>query len=224
MLDAWLNATTEMDPLKRKMVAPIVMASVDWVAGVVINEPPSCSIDEPPDNVEIQAGDSISYSGTAIDNDGTIIGYAWSFAGGSPASANVEDPGLVNYEEAGVYLTTFSAEDNAGATCAAASITVTVLETDTFTIGGNVSGLAGTGLVLQNNGEDDLTINADGSFTFPKAIEDGSAYTISVLTQPDGPGEICSIFNGSGTVSGENIGNVTVACVSEELIFEDSFE
>jgi hypothetical protein len=31
MLDAWLNATTAMDPLKRTMVSPIVMASVDWI-------------------------------------------------------------------------------------------------------------------------------------------------------------------------------------------------
>jgi hypothetical protein len=224
MLDAWLNATTEMDPLKRKMVAPIVMDSVDWVAGIVINEPPTCSIDDPSDSIEIQTGDSVNYAGTAIDNDGTIVSNAWSFPGGSPASAEIEDPGLVSYEDAGVYITTFSAEDDAGAACSSASITVTVLEPDTFTIGGSVSGLFGTGLVLQNNGEDDLTINSDGSFTFPTAVDDGSVYTISVLTQPDGPDEICSISKGSGTVSGEDVGNVSVACVSEELIFEDSFE
>jgi len=78
--------------------------------------------------------------------------------------------------------------------------------------------------VLQNNGGDDLKINADGGFTFPTTLYDGSSYDISVLTQPDGPDEICSISNGSGTVSGENISKVSVACVSEELIFEDSFE
>jgi hypothetical protein len=31
MLDAWLNATTAMDPLQRTMVSPIVMASVEWI-------------------------------------------------------------------------------------------------------------------------------------------------------------------------------------------------
>ncbi len=31
MLDAWLNATTAMDPLKRTMVSPIVMASAEWI-------------------------------------------------------------------------------------------------------------------------------------------------------------------------------------------------
>ena len=224
MLDAWLNATTEMDPLKRKMVAPIVMASADWVAGAVINEPPTCSIDSPPDSIEIQEEDNVTYAGTAIDSDGSIVSYAWSFAGGNPASASVEDPGLVNYEEAGVYLTTFSAEDNSGAACFAASITVTVLEPDTFTIGGSVSGLAGTGLVLQNNGGDDLAINLDGDFTFVTALEADTAYAVTILTQPIDLVQTCSISNGSGTVSSENIYNVSVACVSEELIFEDSFE
>ena len=37
--------------------------------------------------------------------------------------------------------------------------TVTVLDPDTSTIGGNVSGLVGTGIILQNNGGDDLLIN-----------------------------------------------------------------
>jgi hypothetical protein len=35
MLDAWLNAVTEMDPSGRTMVAPVVMASADWVAEAV---------------------------------------------------------------------------------------------------------------------------------------------------------------------------------------------
>lgn len=35
-----------------------------------------------------------------------------------------------------------------------------------YTIGGTISDLSGT-LVLQNNNSDDLTVSADGSFTFP---------------------------------------------------------
>jgi hypothetical protein len=38
--------------------------------------------------------------------------------------------------------------------------------TPTFTIGGTVSGLAGTGLVLENNSGDDLSVGANGTFTF----------------------------------------------------------
>ncbi len=88
MLDAWLNAVTEMDPLKRTMVAPVVMASAEWV-GAAVNDPPTCKIDVPAGNVEVQVTDSVNYSGTASDSDGTIVSYAWSFAGGNPATANV---------------------------------------------------------------------------------------------------------------------------------------
>ncbi len=38
MLDAWLNATTAMDPMKRTMVSPIVMASVEWIGEPVSEE------------------------------------------------------------------------------------------------------------------------------------------------------------------------------------------
>ena len=36
----------------------------------------------------------------------------------------------------------------------------------TYSIGGTVSGLVGTGLVLQNNGADNLTFTVSGAFTF----------------------------------------------------------
>ena len=40
--------------------------------------------------------------------------------------------------------------------------------TMTYTIGGTVSGLTGTGLVLQDNGGNNLTVSANGSFKFTK--------------------------------------------------------
>jgi hypothetical protein len=55
-------------------------------------------------------------------------------------------------------------------------------QTATYTIAGTVSGLTGTGLVLQNNGTDSLSITADGSFTFSTPIADGSTYNVTVLT------------------------------------------
>jgi len=39
-----------------------------------------------------------------------------------------------------------------------------------YTIGGTVSGLLGTGLVLQDNGGNNLSVSANGSFTFTTAI------------------------------------------------------
>src|ERR1700746_830179 len=43
----------------------------------------------------------------------------------------------------------------------------------TFSIGGTVTGLAGTGLILQDNGTDNLAITGNGSFTFKTAIASG---------------------------------------------------
>ncbi|MGH8500348.1 MAG: DUF1566 domain-containing protein, partial [Methylococcales bacterium] len=86
--------------------------------------------------------------------------------------------------------------------------------TNTFTVGGTVSGLAGSGLVLQNNAGDDLPIGADGTFTFATALTDGSAYDVTVQNQPNNPSQSCTVGNGSGTLSGANITNVMVSCTT----------
>jgi hypothetical protein len=78
-----------------------------------------------------------------------------------------------------------------------------------FTLGGTVSGLSGT-VVLQNNNGDNLTVNVNGSFDFATAVADGSTYAVTVLTQPIG--QTCSVSTGSGTVSGNSISNVAVIC------------
>jgi Galactose oxidase, central domain/Kelch motif len=77
------------------------------------------------------------------------------------------------------------------------------------TVGVNVSGLTGAGLVLQDNGGDSLTITANGSSTFKTAVT--GAYAVTVLTQPIGPAQLCTVVNGSGTATA-NV-TVTVTCV-----------
>ena len=80
------------------------------------------------------------------------------------------------------------------------------------TVGGTVSSLSGSGLVLQNNGGDDLSISADGTFTFATAIADGASYAVTVKTEPTG--QTCAVDNGSGTVAGANVTNVSVTCTT----------
>lgn len=81
--------------------------------------------------------------------------------------------------------------------------------TTTYTVGGTVSGLSGT-VVLQNNGGDDLSLTADGSFTFATTLADAATYAVTVLTQPTG--QTCTVSSGSGTISGANVTSVTVTC------------
>ena len=92
---------------------------------------------------------------------------------------------------------------------------VSVTCVSTYTVGGAITGLIG-GVTLQNNGADDLNLNADGSFSFATALVDGSAYDVSVLTQATN--QICSIANGSGTITGTNVTNVSVTCVSNYTV------
>ncbi len=78
-----------------------------------------------------------------------------------------------------------------------------------FTIGGTVSGLTAGTVVLQNNAGDNLSITADGAFTFSTKVPGGGAYAVSVLTQPPGPD--CAVTSGSGTAAA-NVTNIAVVC------------
>jgi hypothetical protein len=89
--------------------------------------------------------------------------------------------------------------------------------TSTFTVGGTVSGLLGTGLELQNNGGDTLPIGADGAFTFPKALASGATFNVTVRSQPSGPTQACSVGNGAGTVGGGNVTSVVVSCSTSDF-------
>lgn len=58
-----------------------------------------------------------------------------------------------------------------------------------YTISGTVSGLTADGLVLQNNGSDDLNIAKDATtFQFPHNSASGSTYNVTVKQQPVGCG------------------------------------
>jgi len=78
------------------------------------------------------------------------------------------------------------------------------------TIGGTVQGLSGTGLVLQDNGGDSLSVTQNGPFTFATALAAGAAYAVTVSTQP--PSQNCTVTNGTGTAASSNVTNVAVTC------------
>src|SRR5260221_3276672 len=82
----------------------------------------------------------------------------------------------------------------------------------TLTVGGTVSGLTGTRLVLRTNGGNDLAVPDDGAFTFTTTLADAAAYSVAVLTPPAGEG--CSVANGSGSIAGANVTNVVVTCAA----------
>ncbi|KKL24916.1 hypothetical protein LCGC14_2410550 [marine sediment metagenome] len=84
------------------------------------------------------------------------------------------------------------------------------LQITVYFVGGSVSGLSGS-LVLQNNGGDDHAITSNGVFTFDTPLADGAAYDITAAIQPEG--QVCTVSNGTGVVSGSDVTDVLVKCV-----------
>jgi len=110
-----------------------------------------------------------------------------------------------------------SPADTSVADTSVPSDTGTVVETGTpdappatFAVGGTVTGLTGT-LVLLDNGGDSLSVTASGSFTFATKVATNAAYAVTVGTQPSG--QTCTVTGGSGTVAAANVTSVAVACV-----------
>jgi len=102
------------------------------------------------------------------------------------------------------------------------STTLTILDDDRpvsgpghFTIGGTVSGLSGTGLVLRDAlGGETLAVTGNGSFAFPTPRLDATGYDVRVQTQPTNPIQVCTVANGSGTLTGADVTNIAVTCTT----------
>lgn len=90
-----------------------------------------------------------------------------------------------------------------------------VVMAEAHSVGGSVSGLKGQGLQLQLNGAGVLPVNSAGPFTFPKNVEVGQQYTVTVLTQPISPAQTCTVMSGSGVMGSANVTDVSVVCASD---------
>ena len=101
-----------------------------------------------------------------------------------------------------------------GSGIATANVTgIAVACVNSFTVGGNVNGLVGTGLVLQNNKIDNLTATGNGAFNFKTQIPTGTAYSVSVFSQPTAPAQTCAVATGSGSgTATSNVNTVVINC------------
>jgi uncharacterized delta-60 repeat protein len=94
--------------------------------------------------------------------------------------------------------------------------TMTIKDDDTppatFTIGGTVSGLVGSGLALSASGSSITAGN--GPFTMPTQLRDGSTYELRVTQQPSNPLQVCSVTRGSGTIHNANVTDIAVDCAT----------
>jgi Galactose oxidase, central domain len=105
-----------------------------------------------------------------------------------------------------------------GSGIATANVTnVAVTCVNSYSIGGNISGLVGTGLVLENSSDQELLTIKPGSgnqtFGFTNLVPTGTAYTVSISTQPSNPVQTCVITpsTASGTATA-NVTSVVITC------------
>jgi 6-phosphogluconolactonase (cycloisomerase 2 family) len=183
------------------------------------SSPSSTQSGSPPPTTQYSIGGTVAgLAGTGLvlqDNGGDNLAVAKS---GSFTFATKVDSG------AAYAVTVMTQPTNPAQTCtvsggsgtASANVTSVAVSctstAGTVTIGGTVTGLSGTGLVLQDNGGDDLTVSQNGPFTFATALAAGTAYAVTVATQPSSPSQTCTVASGTGTTGSANVTNVAVTC------------
>ena len=85
---------------------------------------------------------------------------------------------------------------------------------DSHILAGTLSGLAGSGLVLQDNAAENLALSANGGFEFDTPVEYGSAYDVSVASQPAQPAQTCQVINGAGIMGDSDVTDIAVSCIT----------
>jgi hypothetical protein len=81
-----------------------------------------------------------------------------------------------------------------------------------YSLSASIQGLNSGGLVLLVNTAQVAVSSGATSISLASMLNSGTAYTVTVQTQPTG--ETCSVTNGSGTISTSNIANVVVNCAA----------
>jgi uncharacterized repeat protein (TIGR03803 family) len=129
----------------------------------------------------------------------TAVAYTSTYA----VTVQTQPTGLTCSVNNGTGTMSSAAVTNIAVTCSA----------NTYTVGGTISGLTASGLVLLDNGGDATTLSANATeFTMNTGVAYGGAYAITVQTPP--MGLVCSVSNGTGTMGAADVTNVSIACAS----------
>jgi hypothetical protein len=157
------------------------------------------------------AGLAVGQQVTLLDNGAnpTIVTSNGGFTFKTPVAFNGSYSVTVQTQPTGEICTV---SDGAASAVIANTTAVTVAcSSESFSIGGTVSGLGeALQVTLLNNGADPLTIEANGSFTFNTPLVYNGAYTVTVGTQPTG--QACTVTSGSATNITAPVNSVTVTC------------
>lgn len=147
---------------------------------------PTGTITSPSSNVTITAGQSVVFSGTGTDPDGTITAYSWTFPGGSPSTSSLANPGNVIYSTQGSFTATLTVTDNAG---------LTDPNPPTRKITVNPVGGIATPTLVQHISKD-AGITSSSSLTFPASNTAGN--WIGVVIRAGKAGQVLTVSDSRG--------------------------
>jgi len=150
--------------------------------------------------VLVNGGDTLAVKpGASSFTMPTTVAYTSAYA----VTVQTQPTGLTCSVSNGTGTMSSAAVTNIAVTCSA----------NTYTVGGTISGLTASGLVLLDNGGDATTLSANATqFTMNTGVAYGSAYAITVQTPPTGL--VCPVSNGTGIMGAADVTSVSIACVS----------
>lgn len=84
----------------------------------------------------------------------------------------------------------------------------------TYHVGGTLTGLMGTGLVLKEISTGATVTPTNGSFTLVPTFFTSAPYDVRVISQPVNPNQNCVVANGAGSVGMADVTNIAVTCTT----------
>lgn len=156
----------------------------------------------------LNTGNLVLANGTSTVNLASNDGSAYSFAFPARIAFGAVYNVIVQSQPATLTCTIANGSGVSGTTDIT-NVAVTCVANNN--LGGTVTGLATSGLVLAN-GSDTVTVPANStSFVFPRRVGDGAAYGVTILTQPTG--QTCTVANGVGLMGTADVTSVQVNCI-----------
>ena len=95
--------------------------------------------------------------------------------------------------------------------------TPTPTPTSTHLVGGVVSGLSGSGLVLKTGGETLAVTSNANAFVFAQQLEGGRSYEITIESQPRNPSQTCTLQHARGVIAAADAMDAQVECETDRF-------
>jgi Domain of unknown function (DUF1929)/Bacterial Ig domain len=163
------------------------------------DQPPTATITTPAGNADvvIQAGQAVSFAGTASSPGGTVAKTWWYFPSGSPSSSTKASTGPIVFPSTGMYVASFTPVDNLGVNDPSPPLRIIQVQPDRLSasINSPASGATVKGTAVSITASASGTTGSSNTFVFvvdnttKKTVTTAAtnaAYSWNSTTVPDG--------------------------------------